>query len=817
MQLIARFLVVAAVFTISANAFAALPGSGTEADPWRIESRADFDEFAADSSYWAGHTRLDTDIDLAGTVYDRAVIAPDTDRSVADFQGTPFTGFFDGHSYKLINLRFSYSYNWGLFGLIGSSGTVRNLHLENVDGTGYSRAGGLCSINEGAIKSCYVSGRIEGSNQVGGICGINRGTILESSAQCTVRGRLSEAGGICGKNDGGTIKACYALGDVEGGEKVGGLCGGNYYGSTNGIIVDSYASGDVVGESNVGGLCGANGDYIKNCFASGNVKGLLKVGGLCGLNAGSITGSYATGKVETDEIAGGLCGVNNGNLRACYSTGTVTGTVDIGGLCGQHNGYPISDCFWDVETSGITTSAGGIGKSTAEMKSLATYFESVWWEFADFETGLSGWYLPEGDYPKFAWQNTDAAEVTDVTGLTLAQAQTKLAEAGLTVGSTQYVGSMTIEPDIVAGVSASIKGYVSKSLPIDIYVSSGSNGDGSQANPYELACQADLDSVIDFAACYMMTADVFMENGFRYPDPVLNDQFAGHFYGNSYKIHNLDMNTDYGGLFSSIDSSGVVKDLSLAACRIGWETVGGVCSVNWGVIENCYVSGTIRGNVLGGLCRANAGVIRNCAASVKMTSYETYAGGICGTNYGEIEDSYVEGQIECKPRTNEIGGLCMRNEGSIINCFSAVALANGLEMGGLCTSDNGTVTGSFWDVEASGITTSAGGVGLTTAEMQMRATFTDAGWDFVGEDANGTEDVWRICVDGVDYPGLWWEFASGDFACPDGVSFSDYALLADTWLLSKGQPGFDGRCDLDANGTVGLPDLRVFAENWLDD
>jgi uncharacterized repeat protein (TIGR02543 family) len=55
-----------------------LPGCGTEADPYRIETRADFDAFCASDSQWAEgvHTRLDTDIDLAGTTYGAAPIAP---------------------------------------------------------------------------------------------------------------------------------------------------------------------------------------------------------------------------------------------------------------------------------------------------------------------------------------------------------------------------------------------------------------------------------------------------------------------------------------------------------------------------------------------------------------------------------------------------------------------------------------------------------------------------------------------------------------------------------------------------------------------
>ena len=64
---------------------------------------------------------------------------------------------------------------------------------------------------------------------------------------------------------------------------------------------------------------------------------------------------------------------------------------------------------------------------------------------------------------------------------------------------------------------------------------------------------------------------------------------------------------------------------------------------------------------------------------------------------------------------------------------------------------------SFWDIETSGQSISAGGIGKTTVEMQTASTFLEAWWDFVDETANGTEDIWWI-DEGQDYPRLWWEF-----------------------------------------------------------
>jgi len=88
------------------------------------------------------------------------------------------------------------------------------------------------------------------------------------------------------------------------------------------------------------------------------------------------------------------------------------------------------------------------------------------------------------------------------------------------------------------------------------------------------------------------------------------------------------------------------------------------------------------------------------------------------------------------------GGLVGKNENTIVSCY-AVGFINGYtDTGGLVGLDeSGVVTCSFWDVDSSGMTTSAGGEGKTTGEMQDPNTFVSAGWDFVGESANGTEDI----------------------------------------------------------------------------
>ncbi len=49
-----------------------------------------------------------------------------------------------------------------------------------------------------------------------------------------------------------------------------------------------------------------------------------------------------------------------------------------------------------------------------------------------------------------------------------------------------------------------------------------------------------------------------------------------------------------------------------------------------------------------------------------------------------------------------------------------------------------TVNNCFWDAEWSGVTNSLYGTGKTSTEMKTLSTYTNSGWDFVGESTNGT-------------------------------------------------------------------------------
>jgi len=115
--------------------------------------------------------------------------------------------------------------------------------------------------------------------------------------------------------------------------------------------------------------------------------------------------------VTGDECVGGLVGSNidRGTVNNSYSAGRVTGHSSVGGLIGKKGGDgTVSNSFWDVQTSGQGRSAGGTGKTTAEMKGLATFSGAGWNIIAvalNENNAAYIWNIVNGvTYPFLSWQ-----------------------------------------------------------------------------------------------------------------------------------------------------------------------------------------------------------------------------------------------------------------------------------------------------------------------------------------------------------------------------------------------------------------------------
>ena len=115
---------------------------------------------------------------------------------------------------------------------------------------------------------------------------------------------------------------------------------------------------------------------------------MKRLGGLIGIFInGSLRDCYAHGEVSGTDKAGGLIGYAfGGDVNDCYSTGRVVATTNRGGLVGDsETTVDFYNCFWDTESSGVSYSDGGTGKTTIEMIDITTY-ESAGW---DLETTWS--------------------------------------------------------------------------------------------------------------------------------------------------------------------------------------------------------------------------------------------------------------------------------------------------------------------------------------------------------------------------------------------------------------------------------------------
>ncbi len=304
----------------------------------------------------AGNYALAVPLTATGTTYTTALIG-------SGGSSTYFTGTFEGLGNTITGLTISNSTgnaSVGLFGVVGSGGTVRDLGLLG-----------------GSVTGTYGSPTTGGYN-MGELVGFNEGAVLQSYATGNV-----------------------TITQADTGDYIGGLVGFN---GVNATITSSYATGAVGNNNNtvaggqIGGLVGANSGAIAQCFATGPVSDKDNgIGGLVGFNysqasspTATITNSYATGAVfgTTGAAgAGGLVGTNSGAITYSYSTGVVNSSGTAGGLVGG-NGTPgngttasITNSYWDATTSGNSSSASGsTSQTTAQLQgSLPSGFSSSYW------------------------------------------------------------------------------------------------------------------------------------------------------------------------------------------------------------------------------------------------------------------------------------------------------------------------------------------------------------------------------------------------------------------------------------------------------
>lgn len=343
----------------------------------------------------------------------------------------------DGNLYDCYTIH-SVKGNYDVGGLVGvNCGTITACGT-NGSTNGRDDIGGLVGYNDGGnLLACYAAGTIDGNDCVGGLVGWNYfGTLTECYTIVSVIASGDHIGGLTGENYHGSLSTCCGTGTIDGSDYVGGLVGYNL----RGTVTYCHSTGTVKGRGELGGLVGCefggrvsfcnssatvNGSFgigglvgsihgsLIECFATGSVSGDHDIGGLAGDNSGNISCCYAIGSVKGNRYVGGLVGYNwsEANINTCYSTGPVNGKIDyVGGLVGKNYYGIINTSFWDILTSGHTTSAGGSRKTTTEMKTKSTFTETGWDFAGETVNGTEDtWSICEGtNYPRLTWQIPEA-------------------------------------------------------------------------------------------------------------------------------------------------------------------------------------------------------------------------------------------------------------------------------------------------------------------------------------------------------------------------------------------------------------------------
>jgi len=301
--------------------------------------------------------------------------------------------------------------------------------------TSHARAGGFASSIEGAdVTNCYATGDITtGASDgaaayiggfAGGLLGYNVVINCYSTGDVYFGHSAVAVGGFVGKfdTDYSIVRRCYSTGDVISTNAgsyyaIGGFAGympSSTASPNNGLCERCWAEGDILlTEETAGGAATNNGvggfvgfinftpPVIKNCYSWSSIIDVndklspLNFAGFFGC-LGSLVDADAL--ITNTYAAQTNTAIGSGLTNQISNNGTDAGgwmirddIVGFGVL--TENDDDENTCFWDTQTSGLTTSTEGEGKTTSWLQTQANY-EAVGWDFTTIwvltETEASG-------------------------------------------------------------------------------------------------------------------------------------------------------------------------------------------------------------------------------------------------------------------------------------------------------------------------------------------------------------------------------------------------------------------------------------------
>ena len=207
---------------------------------------------------------------------------------------------------------------------------------------------------------------------------------------------------------------------------------------------------------------------------------------------------------------------------------------------------------------------------------------------------------------------------------------------------------------------------------------------------YDISWYNDLSSSFDISTAQQLAGLAYLcNNGKSFSNKRINllanidmkayawdmiTNFSGTLNGHGNIISNLNYeltttNTGvyYSSFIKTISSSGKIENVKFEdvnfsmILEFGGCYSGGIACYNYGIINNCIVTGQI---------------VTKFKGSTDATFDNYYTGGIVANNYGTIINCLHQGNVEAVPspysenNSAYLGGIASNNEGKIINCIN---------------------------------------------------------------------------------------------------------------------------------------------------
>lgn len=594
-------------------------GSGAQGDPYVISSPQGLDLLAQYVNGLNGNTphdcnevcfQLGDDITYSYTTNWNNASSTENNYTAIGTDDHSFQGTFDGQGHTVSGIRLyrggndSADSRQGLFGVINTGGTVKNLTISDARITGKSYVGGIAGNNfKATVEDCTVAADVciqavqMDSKYHGGIVGSNQGSVLRCLSRATLTADYTSGchsfGGIAGNTNGNTIQDCLVF-EVT--------------------VPDVTDRGALIGVAS----STVRRNYYRNCTVAGLPEAT-------GVGVGYSTGNTSPHDLTTNQGAQALYSLTlpEGVTLVRTASATLPGTGNATYTTGADiDGIPYA-------YDGATLTLSYTGATPAEGYNRAIYVNDV-----------------------LATDNGNGTYTATMPA----------ADATVTIGQTPILSYFWGPND---GDSQDHPYTISTTAGLNLLATLVNKGNDFSGKYFALANDITYTHTTDWNDVNSTENNFNTIGGYNGGE---TNKFQGTFDGKGHTVSGIriymdgDNNVDsWHGIFGTVGSNGTVRNLTVSNARItGFDNVGGITGLNLGTVYNCHASPTVNIHAVqsyssnhGGIAGQNGRSILGCTSAVTLsvnngcTNCDSFGGitGLHGTTYSKTNQCLSVGVV----------------------------------------------------------------------------------------------------------------------------------------------------------------------------